>query len=317
MCGMENFILEQTTCSIVYSFMMTKLFLFLILLIPAHHAFSRDLVKGEVMEFKIPSTQRLAYIYIPRNAPEDLSSLSIILSIHGTDGTGLLEMGPNPSFDGQSQSWPYIVEHWSQRKQLIVIAPTIDYSGNGRSGLCYLINDEHHVLETMEFFKSEYGLKGPLYLTGFSSGATFALLILFRDLISRYGVVALSMRHSSLNDIPSMNFIANEGRNRYTRTHCESPLSTPVDSYNWRANDSLRHVPIHINNGSQEVYTATTQLNIAAYRTLINPFFNISQTVFPFNGSCGSSPHACHYEDRELSVDYFFRRQAFESILNN
>lgn len=282
------------------------------------------LTRGVVVSRLAPASQRPYLLYMP---VDYVPGNPVVVSLHGTDSTGALEMGPYGGAawpDCGDPAWPELASDRTRYRAFAVICPDLYFNGNTASGPCNLSKDEQVIMDIL----GDLSLRGEIslaevYITGWSSGSSAALTIglrhsdLFRGIAVRYGPLDdLFTLDYTFDTIPACLDLEGEcvWRNaqggfweedrRWGRT-CISPWQT------WRENASMREPPILIiNNQLEPYYWTVTQANIAAMAQLVPPFTSITQVVYESSGATAfecNLPLGAHEEARRAAADFLVR----------
>lgn len=283
-----------------------------------------SLERGVVHFLNDPATQRTYRVYIP--ADYDADRDVTIISLHGSYSTSSDEMGPHylsgPERDWpdcNDSTWPELAEDRAHYRPFAVVCPDIQFDGDTGPTVCNVAKDEEHILSVLSQLVASHDI-GPhrLRLTGWSSGASEAIVIGFRN-HARFPDVVL--RYTALDNVDELNFELNVVR------ACLDPASEcALDPFSddwrevagwgatcdtggdWRDDAAMRKQRILIINTDAETYAASTMESILELNALVPPFTNIEHRVYAANGNrpdaCGQ-PLAAHEEARRVAAGEF------------
>lgn len=295
--------------------------------------------KGVVQDLTTPSGAKFA-LYLPADyRPGN----PLVVSLHGTKvnnnpQTYLYEMGPytfynNGGFDWGSPAWPQLADNRQRYPAFAVVAPHLEYAGDGPEhyNMCVQESDEQKVLGTISYLQSQGVITAatPKYLTGHSSGGSFAAAIAFRHPeIFTQAVVRHSSLENSVDRRTGRTYFSSVWDYNDTVRNCTYAYDAAgscavvpgscTGNYHWDESDLANNYILFTNGDIDWTYHRDTLASLAAARAEHTPlpkvrwieWFSPDPTVNPFVCSStqpgGVERRACHDESRDVAADFFF-----------
>ncbi len=299
-------------------------------------AFSR----GVVLDRHAEDIDRQYTLYIPES-PLPTTELPVVVSLHGTDGSRHVQMGPDTealAFGGHDfggPTWPQVAEQYG----FIVICPDLNFGTVDANALtdyseCAMRADRVAVMAIIDELQRADVIGTELYITGFSSGANLALRIAFRTaplfsaVVMRHSQITTCFECQALTELDYLLNVVPVTVFEYDSAGICQAGSQESATYDWKSDPLLKDIAMHVISGTGEgtetwpeysyadntefVFNAMVQ-NHGFRRNLLtqqvfttpsdqNPFFNCSDAAAP------DYPHFCHAQDRDLVGERLFNR---------